>query len=80
MGDLSEAQWAEIDDAFDRKIEAKDAEIARLRGAIRWALGEVPDADGKWFGEDNPSRRKYPFWWRRNLRRISGVDGQYAGE
>ena len=48
------------------------AEIKRLRAAIRWALGEAPSSDGKWFGEHKG--RSKPYWWRTHLRRLSGID------
>ena len=60
-------------------LEAKDAEIAKLTNAIRWALGEQQDVNGKWFGEARPEKTKglpRPWWWRKNLRAISGVDEQ----
>jgi hypothetical protein len=51
-------------------------EIDRLRAALHWALGDGPDADGKWFGEvDIPMFRgkPAPFGWRRHLRKIAGM-------
>lgn len=41
MSDLSKSQWAEIDEEFDRKIAAKDAEIERLREALKFALKRI---------------------------------------
>jgi len=53
------------------------AEIARLTAALRWALGEAPDADGKWFGEVMPEQkdgeRLPPWWWRKPLRKLAGM-------
>lgn len=49
------------------------AEIERLRAAIRWALGDEPDANGKWFGETYDEERAR-YGWRRNLRKIAGFD------
>lgn len=43
MSDLSEAQWAEIDAEFERKIATRDAEIERLRAALK--LIEIEDHD-----------------------------------
>ncbi len=49
------------------------AEVERLRAAIRWALGEEPDSNGKWFGETyDEARARYG--WRTNLRKIAGFD------
>jgi hypothetical protein len=53
-------------------ITDKDAEIEQLRAAIRWALGEEPDADGKWFGETYDEERKR-YGWRSHLRKIAGL-------
>jgi hypothetical protein len=67
-------------DAFKdgREQGRKDcaAEIERLRTAIMWALGEAPDADGKWFGEAATTffrGRPAPYGWRSHLRRIAGL-------
>lgn len=54
----------------------------QLRMAIRWALGEAPDADGKWFGEHMPEqkvgKRHRPWWWRKPLRQLAGMSGTAA--
>jgi chromosome segregation ATPase len=42
-------------------------ECERLRAAIRWALGEAPDADGIWFGDVRPPLEA-KYWWRQKLR------------
>ena len=38
--DLSEAQWAEIDDEFEQKLAAKDTEITELKRELsEWRTG-----------------------------------------
>lgn len=62
--------------ATEKAFAELDAEMRRLRAALHWALGDGPDADGKWFGDveapmfrGNPA----PFGWRRHLRKIAGM-------
>lgn len=54
------------------------ARIEQLEAAVRWACGEIADADGKWFGDHEPfgERRPKPFWWRTPLRRLAGLDDE----
>lgn len=47
------------------------AEIERLTAAIRWALGEIPNAEGKWFGYQQSEIGRY--WWRAPLRAAAGL-------
>lgn len=68
MSTVFEASYTEL-----KKMEA---ERDRLLVAIRWALGESPDSDGKWFSEERNDRdpgqgRRY--WWRSHLRKIAGL-------
>lgn len=55
-------------------IEEAAARIEQLEAAVRWALGEAPDTDGKWFG-DNPHSKDMPkrFWWRTHLRSLAAL-------
>jgi len=50
----------------DAALAAKDARIAELEKAIRWALGE----EGEFGSEPPPLAGKYrrAFWWRTELR------------
>lgn len=48
------------------EVAAKDAEIDRLRTAIRWALGEIDD-----FPLREPGQGAY--WWRTELRRRAAL-------
>ena len=56
--------------------EARNAEIARLKGAISWALGETeglifaPRSDEPRWPDGEPMAR---YWWRGMLRRIAGM-------
>lgn len=50
-------------------------EIERLRAAIKWALGEVADDRGCWFGETIKEHIK-PYGWRTNLRRMTSLNEQ----
>lgn len=55
------------------------AEIERLRTAIKWALGEGVDTDGKGFGQVLPETEPLPrFWWRTQLRRMAGMGGNLS--
>jgi hypothetical protein len=54
---------------YEEHIRRLTAERDRLRAAIAWALGEKPDKDGGWFGED--VRRPGPYWWRTHLRALA---------
>lgn len=73
------AELTEFEDTAEtiREIAARDREIERLRAAIAWALGEAPDANGKWF-EPYADEQRRPdgqpvarYWWRGNLRRMT---------
>ena len=44
------------------------AENATLRAWIKWALGEGPDPEGKWFGEHPAPPLEARYWWRKHLR------------
>lgn len=59
--------------AHERDLVEARAEIERLQVAVRWALGEAPDADGRWFGELQEDERRKPYWWRTHLRKIAGM-------
>jgi hypothetical protein len=49
-----------------------NAEVEKLRAAIAWALGEQPDAEGRWFGEAyDEDRARYG--WRKHLRKLAGL-------
>lgn len=63
--------------AYRGQVEEGSHQIKRLRAAIRWALGEAPDADGKWFG-DSPHSVDVPkrYWWRKHLREMAAIDQQ----
>ncbi len=53
--------------------------LERRNNAIKWALGEISDPDGQWFGERRPEQTRgirRPYWWRKNLRRIAFGDGE----
>jgi len=49
-----------------RRIAELEAEVARLRKVIRWALGEIGNF---------PTRRKAEgaYWWRRELRKRAAL-------
>ena len=49
------------------------AENARLRDALRWVLGEAPDVEGRWFG-DQRTKDAPIYWWRTPLREIAGLN------
>lgn len=57
-------------------VEALCDEVARLRAAIAWALGEGADENGNWFKPDKDEPRRPDgnpiarYWWRGNLRRM----------
>lgn len=59
-------------------------EIERLRAAIAWALGEGPDAKGKWFEPDADEPRRPDgqpiarYWWRGNLRRMTAPNASFS--
>jgi MoxR-like ATPase len=59
------------------RAEVSDAEIERMRAAIRWALGEGTDECGLWFGEsvdDAIEANRRPYWWRRHLRKLAALE------
>ena len=57
-----------------RQIERKDAEIAKLRAAIEWALGSGPAPDGSHFGDKKPEATgDRPYWWRAELRDMADI-------
>ena len=69
-----QAGWQEGRNSIEVEVGALRAEVARLRAeverlraAIRWALGEAPDVDGNWFGDETPPLEA-KFWWRQKLR------------
>ena len=54
------------------------AENTKLRSAIAWALGEAPDAEGKWFSDTPTLTAKTlgRYWWRTHLRALThNVEG-----
>lgn len=59
-----------------RVREFARAEIEKLTIALKWALGEAPDAEGAWFGDNRGNEREKartaPYWWRTHLRKIAG--------
>lgn len=52
------------------RVERLENQVAKLRLAVRWALGEA-EADGHWFGTEvrDPGRH----WWRAKLRRLADL-------
>ena len=69
MKRIRDATAEELNEAFRSATVAAGLsnENARLRAAIKWALGEAPDENGKWFGEDRPALEAR-YWWRTQLR------------
>lgn len=61
----------ERDETIVRSAKFED-ECERMRAAIRWALGEAPDSNGKWFGDAVPPLEA-KYWWRTTLRRMAGM-------
>ena len=56
---------------MNEKYATMCAEVERLTGAIRWALGEIGD-----FG---PRPKKAPiYWWRKELRKRSGITSVHS--
>lgn len=74
--ELAEAR-AERSESDFLMIARLQREVARLRAALGWAFGQMPDADGKWFGEVMPEQkdgeRLPPYWWRKPLRKLAGL-------
>lgn len=71
--DEADAELAAKRDTINAAAEGiaqRDARIAELERAIRWALGEG-DSD---FGDHLPDdlRKAPPFWWRTELRKRAG--------
>jgi hypothetical protein len=64
--------------ALMRGYDERTVEVMNLKHGIRWACGEVPDGDDKWFGdvgaEQQEGKRPKPYWWRSHLRAVSGID------
>lgn len=60
-------------------IAGYEARIRQLEHAIAWALGEQPDAEGRWFEPDAEEPRRPDgqpvarYWWRTPLRRMSAM-------
>ena len=55
--------------------------VERLGVAIKWSLGDVPDAEGKWFDDVEPPMfhgKPAAFGWRRHLRKLAFGDEQSA--
>jgi hypothetical protein len=75
-GSDDERTVGEIFRAMERARKSErlcmNAEVEKLRAAIAWALGEQPDAEGRWFGEAyDEDRARYG--WRKHLRKLAGL-------
>ena len=73
--DITERDVAVSADGYCPLCQA--VELERLRMAIRWALGEAADDDGKWFAEDRndrPAGQGRRYWWRSHLRKLAALE------
>jgi hypothetical protein len=57
-------EWPAVRRELNDLLDSKNAEIARLKAAISWVLGE----GGSDFGVNMPDNAP-AFWWRKELRK-----------
>jgi len=65
-------------DDLEREATTLAAEVERVKGAVRWALGEGDSDFGASLGDRAPGDGKLPrigrYWWRAELRKRAGLD------
>jgi hypothetical protein len=74
-----------LTDSLRAALAAAQGALRRRDEAIRWACGEQPLPDGRWFDErafglDPDSKLTGRYWWRRFLRLYSGLEDNTSGK